>query len=138
MAPLEPESLRKMSEMSEGYGSEERCGEGSQQGEEEEESVSEEEQVFVNRSLNMDKITCYGFDMDYTLCEYISPQFDELAFTLARNWMVEHLNYSDSILHLKYDPQFAVRGLWYDRLTEIYSRLISLERSSFATMASGY
>jgi len=119
MAPLEPESLRKMSEMSEGYGSEERCGEGSQQGEEEEEeeSVSEEEQVFVNRSLNMDKITCYGFDMDYTLCEYISPQFDELAFTLARNWMVEHLHYSDSILHLKYDPQFAVRGLWYDRLT---------------------
>ena len=38
------------------------------------------EKIFVNRNLNLSKITCYGFAMDYTLCEYISPKFDELAF----------------------------------------------------------
>ena len=26
--------------------------------------------IFVNRSLRLDKIKFYGFDMDYTLAEY--------------------------------------------------------------------
>ena len=29
------------------------------------------------------------FDMDYTLCEYISPQFDSLACSLAVDHLVE-------------------------------------------------
>ena len=29
------------------------------------------------------------FDMDYTLCEYISPQFDALACSLAVDHLVE-------------------------------------------------
>ena len=29
------------------------------------------------------------FDMDYTLCEYISPQFDALACSLAIDHLVE-------------------------------------------------
>eukprot|EP00092_Neocalanus_flemingeri_P040216 GFUD01043804.1.p1 GENE.GFUD01043804.1~~GFUD01043804.1.p1 ORF type:complete len:526 (+),score=122.58 GFUD01043804.1:211-1578(+) len=53
--------------------------------------------------------------MDYTLCEYISPQFDELAFTLAREWMVDNQGYSTDILDIEYNPQFPVRGLWFDR-----------------------
>jgi hypothetical protein len=32
----------------------------------------------------MAKIRCFGFDMDYTLCEYVSPHFDLLAFDLAK------------------------------------------------------
>jgi 5'-nucleotidase len=40
--------------------------------------------VYANRPLNMGKIRCFGFDMDYTLCEYISPEFDQLAFDLAK------------------------------------------------------
>jgi len=75
------------------------------------------EKIFVNRNLNLSKISCYGFDMDYTLCEYISPEFDELAFTLAKQFIVEKLGYSDEILSLEYDPQFPVRGLWFDRHT---------------------
>eukprot|EP00092_Neocalanus_flemingeri_P002248 GFUD01002394.1.p1 GENE.GFUD01002394.1~~GFUD01002394.1.p1 ORF type:complete len:504 (+),score=173.37 GFUD01002394.1:133-1512(+) len=53
--------------------------------------------------------------MDYTLCEYISPQFDELAFTLAKQWMVENLGYARSVLDIEYNQQFGVRGLWFDR-----------------------
>ena len=29
-----------------------------------------ENRIFVNRSLRLDKIKFYGFDMDYTLAEY--------------------------------------------------------------------
>ena len=29
------------------------------------------------------------FDMDYTLCEYISPQFDALASSLAVDHLIE-------------------------------------------------
>jgi 5'-nucleotidase len=30
--------------------------------------------IFVNRSLTLEKIKFYGFDMDYTLAEYKSPE----------------------------------------------------------------
>jgi len=115
MAPFEIDNFcRKNSSNSEGYGSEE----GSLI--ETIDAVMElphEEQVFVNKNLNLSKISVYGFDMDYTLCEYISPEFDELAFTLAKKWLVERLDYSPDILDIKYDAGFAVRGLWFDRLT---------------------
>ena len=32
--------------------------------------------VFVNRSLHLEKIKYYGFDMDYTLAEYKSPELE--------------------------------------------------------------
>ena len=35
--------------------------------------------VFVNRSLHLEKIKFYGFDMDYTLAEYKSPEFEVRA-----------------------------------------------------------
>ena len=77
--------------------------------------IQNDKRIFVNKNLNLSKITCYGFDMDYTLCEYISPQFDELAFTLAKQWMVENLGYSKKILDIEYSQQFGVRGLWFDK-----------------------
>jgi len=79
--------------------------------------LENERRIFVNKNLNLSKITCYGFDMDYTLCEYISPQFDELAFNLAKAWMVDNLGYSADILDIEYNFQFGVRGLWFDRKT---------------------
>ena len=38
--------------------------------------------IFVNRSLHMEKIKFFGFDMDYTLAEYNSPQY-EVGFLLS-------------------------------------------------------
>ena len=32
--------------------------------------------IFVNRSLALEKIKYYGFDMDYTLAEYKSPEVE--------------------------------------------------------------
>lgn len=35
--------------------------------------------IFVNRSLHLENIKFYGFDMDYTLAEYKSPQYEQLV-----------------------------------------------------------
>ena len=34
------------------------------------------DRVFVNRSLSLDTIRYYGFDMDYTLAEYRTPYLE--------------------------------------------------------------
>ena len=47
------------------------------------EQVSKTERIYANKVLNLGNIKCFGFDMDYTLCEYISPEYDELAFRKA-------------------------------------------------------
>ena len=109
MAPLGEAGLRKTSGSSEGS-----AGYGSDEGAE---ALGRSSQrAFTNRSLNLARITCYGFDMDYTLCEYISPEFDQLASRLAVDWMVKERAYPSTLLTLTYDPTFPVRGLWYDRL----------------------
>ncbi|CAH1258469.1 NT5C2 [Branchiostoma lanceolatum] len=70
--------------------------------------------VFVNRSLRLDKIKFYGFDMDYTLAVYKSPEYECLAFDAVVKRMVD-IGYPEELLKFEYDPSFAVRGLWFDR-----------------------
>jgi hypothetical protein len=36
--------------------------------------------IFCNRALNMNQIKAVGFDLDYTLAEYIPETFDLLAY----------------------------------------------------------
>uniref|UniRef100_A0A8C5IV94 5'-nucleotidase domain containing 4 n=1 Tax=Junco hyemalis TaxID=40217 RepID=A0A8C5IV94_JUNHY len=76
--------------------------------------------IFVNRSLALEKIKCFGFDMDYTLAMYKSPDYEELAFAL----LLEHLvaiGYPPEIL---YDPTFPTRGLVFDAL---YGNLLKVD-----------
>ncbi|XP_041885500.1 cytosolic purine 5'-nucleotidase-like [Corvus kubaryi] len=79
--------------------------------------------IFVNRSLALEKIKCFGFDMDYTLAVYKSPDYEELAFNL----LLEHLvaiGYPPEILAYKYDPTFPTRGLVFDAL---YGNLLKVD-----------
>ncbi|XP_063304644.1 cytosolic purine 5'-nucleotidase-like [Pelobates fuscus] len=69
--------------------------------------------VFVNRSLSMEKIKCFGFDMDYTLAMYRSPDYEELGFELLLDRLV-CIGYPHQILEYKYDPTFPARGLVFD------------------------
>lgn len=71
--------------------------------------------VFVNRSLQLSKIKFFGFDMDYTLALYKSPQYEILAFNLVVDQLLK-LGYPKDIKSFVYDPTFPVRGLWYDKL----------------------
>ncbi|CAB3400206.1 unnamed protein product [Caenorhabditis bovis] len=72
-----------------------------------------EERVFVNRPLRLEKITHFGFDMDYTLIQYKSPELEFLAFDMAVDRLIE-TGYPSEIKTFKYDPIFPVRGLWFE------------------------
>ncbi|KAI4813336.1 hypothetical protein KUCAC02_024668 [Chaenocephalus aceratus] len=69
--------------------------------------------VFVNRSLAMEKIKCFGFDMDYTLAVYKSPEYESLGFDLTVERLV-NIGYPQELLNFVYDPSFPTRGLLCD------------------------
>uniref|UniRef100_A0A8C1KMD1 5'-nucleotidase, cytosolic II, like 1 n=1 Tax=Cyprinus carpio TaxID=7962 RepID=A0A8C1KMD1_CYPCA len=71
------------------------------------------QRVFVNRSLTLENIKCYGFDMDYTLAVYKSPEYESLGFELLRDRLVS-IGYPHELLGYTYDPTFPTRGLVYD------------------------
>lgn len=79
--------------------------------------------IFVNRSLHLENIKFYGFDMDYTLAEYKSPQYENLGFNLIKEHLVG-MGYPKEILQFEYDPSFPVRGLWFDTL---YGNLLKMD-----------
>ncbi|XP_035247441.1 cytosolic purine 5'-nucleotidase-like isoform X2 [Anguilla anguilla] len=69
--------------------------------------------VFVNRSLTLENIRCYGFDMDYTLAMYKSPDYEELGYELLMERLVS-IGYPHELLQYKYNPSFPTRGLVFD------------------------
>ncbi|KAL0965576.1 hypothetical protein UPYG_G00283130 [Umbra pygmaea] len=71
--------------------------------------------VFVNRSVPLENIKCYGFDMDYTLAAYKSPDYESLGFELLRDRLVS-IGYPHELLRYSYDHTFPTRGLVFDTL----------------------
>lgn len=70
--------------------------------------------IFCNRELNFDSLDCIGFDMDYTIAEYLVPAFDLLAFNGAVDKLVDNLGYPESVRNFAYDSNSFVRGLLID------------------------
>uniref|UniRef100_H3D3G4 5'-nucleotidase, cytosolic IIb n=1 Tax=Tetraodon nigroviridis TaxID=99883 RepID=H3D3G4_TETNG len=80
--------------------------------------------VFVNRSLAMEKIKCFGFDMDYTLAVYKSPEYESLGFELTVERLVS-IGYPQELLGFVYDPSFPTRwGLVFDTM---YGNLLKVD-----------
>lgn len=50
-------------------------------------------QIFCNRSLNMKNIVAVGFDMDYTLAQYIPKTFESLVYQHTFEKLVYDLDY---------------------------------------------
>lgn len=71
--------------------------------------------IFVNRVLSLDKIKFFGFDMDYTIAEYRSPDFEALAYRLAIKKLVD-MGYPKELGETEYDASFPIRGLWFDTI----------------------
>src|SRR3954464_10011616 len=71
--------------------------------------------VFVNRTLNMKRITHIGLDMDHTLVRYKSENFESLAHQIMLEKLVRDKGYPESILKLKFNWNLAIRGLIIDR-----------------------
>jgi len=83
--------------------------------------------IFVNRSVNLDNIQYFGFDMDYTLAVYNSPAFESLQINLTLQRLVKR-GYPKEILNIVYNPNFAVRGLFLDKK---YGNLVHLDHFGF-------
>ncbi|KJH45995.1 HAD superfamily hydrolase, 5'-nucleotidase, partial [Dictyocaulus viviparus] len=71
-------------------------------------------QIFINRSLRLDKIKSIGFDMDATLAIYNSPQSEELAFNLSIDRLID-IGYPEELRELKYQTDFVARNAWFDK-----------------------
>lgn len=110
--------------------------------------------VFVNRSLTLENIKCYGFDMDYTLASkwmnkakkiielqthwqnashlsaslfvvYKSPDYESMGFELLRDRMVS-IGYPHEILRYTYDPSFPTRWVSVSKASSIHSKQKSI------------
>lgn len=70
--------------------------------------------VFALRNIHLRDVKAVGFDMDYTLSHYRSPEIDELAFKKAIRLLVRERGYPAWLLDQAFDPGFAIRGLVLD------------------------
>jgi len=70
--------------------------------------------VFALRNIHFWSVKAIGFDMDYTLSHYRSPEIDVLAFKKASGLLVREQGYPAWLLDQAYDPTFAIRGLVLD------------------------
>jgi HAD superfamily 5'-nucleotidase-like hydrolase len=70
--------------------------------------------VFALRNIHFWGVKAVGFDMDYTLSHYRSPEIDELAFQKAGGLLVREKDYPQWLLEQHFDPTFAIRGLVLD------------------------
>lgn len=74
---------------------------------------SDQQKIFVNRSLTLENIKCYGFDMDYTLAIYKSPDYEIMGFELIKDRLLA-VGYPPELMRYTYDPSFPTRGLVID------------------------
>ncbi|KAL5471526.1 hypothetical protein EMCRGX_G029649 [Ephydatia muelleri] len=79
--------------------------------------------IYANRSLSMDRIKYIGFDMDYTLVAYKSPEYEQLAYEFAVERLIS-IGYPKELANSKYDPTFTVRGLFFDK---VYGNLLKCD-----------
>lgn len=70
--------------------------------------------VYVNRTLNMKRITHIGLDMDHTLVRYKSKNFEALAHKVMRDKLIEKKSYPKVINDLKFQWERSIRGLIID------------------------
>uniref|UniRef100_A0A915EJV0 Cytosolic purine 5'-nucleotidase n=1 Tax=Ditylenchus dipsaci TaxID=166011 RepID=A0A915EJV0_9BILA len=70
------------------------------------------------------KIQFFGFDMDYTLAVYKSPQMECMTFGLIVERMISIDVNPDEFASFEYNPIFPVRGLWFDY---VYGNLLKVD-----------
>jgi 5'-nucleotidase len=70
--------------------------------------------VFVNRTLNLQRIEVIGYDMDYTLVGYHAAEWEARAYNYLKENLIEHGWDSGAVAHLTFDPQRVIRGTVLD------------------------
>ncbi|XP_044172224.1 LOW QUALITY PROTEIN: 5'-nucleotidase domain-containing protein 2-like [Acropora millepora] len=83
-------------------------------------ALVDEQAMFANNELGMrhNFIDVYGFDYDYTLALYTNAMHF-LIYDLAVKELINTYGYPQGIVDdMKYDPDFAIRGLHFDTCNE--------------------
>ena len=70
--------------------------------------------IFVNRILNLKKIKMIGLDMDHTLIRYQTEHFEALVYEFVIEALIECKHYPECIRAFKFDINGAIRGLVID------------------------
>ncbi|KAK6938816.1 HAD-superfamily hydrolase, subfamily IG, 5'-nucleotidase, partial [Dillenia turbinata] len=94
--------------------------------------ISMGKQIFCNRSLNMKNIVAVGFDMDYTLAQYIPETFESLAYEGTVKKLVNDLGYPSELLHWTFDWTYMVRGLVLDKKR---GNILKMDRHKYVKIA---
>jgi HAD superfamily 5'-nucleotidase-like hydrolase len=81
--------------------------------------------VYINRTLNMKKISHIGLDMDHTLVRYNSANFEKLAHKTMLSKLVINKHYPNQILNFTFNYDHAIRGLVIDKT---HGNLLKLSR----------
>ncbi|MDA8020168.1 MAG: HAD-IG family 5'-nucleotidase [Thermoanaerobaculia bacterium] len=68
------------------------------------------EQIFVNRTLRMEKIRFVGFDLDWTLADYDHDAMSQTAFEMTLDRLVRNAGYPEAILKAEFRNDFCRRG----------------------------
>ncbi|KAK7321757.1 hypothetical protein VNO77_32672 [Canavalia gladiata] len=89
-------------------------------------------QIFCNRPLNMKNIVAVGFDMDYTLAQYIPETFESLAYQHTVEKLVYNLNYPNELLSWSFDWNYMVRGLVLDKKR---GNILKMDRHKYVKVA---
>nr|KYP51315.1 Cytosolic purine 5'-nucleotidase [Cajanus cajan] len=89
-------------------------------------------QIFCNRPLNMKNIVAVGFDMDYTLAQYIPETFESLAYQHTVEMLVYDLHYPSELLSWSFDSNYMVRGLVLDKKR---GNILKMDRHKYVKVA---
>lgn len=95
-------------------------------------SLDSTRKVFCNRSLNMASVKAIGFDMDYTLAQYMCHSFEVLAYELTVQKLVDEFGYPEVLLELEFDWQYMMRGLVIDKKR---GNILKVDRHKYVKIA---
>lgn len=92
--------------------------------------------VFCNDQTDLDEVDVYGFDYDYTVASY-KKGVEFLLHDEAKKQLVKKYGYPEGVGQLKYDPDFAIRGLHYDVVNGLFLKVDNAHLIQLGTVYRG-
>lgn len=94
--------------------------------------------VFGNSNCSLKYINGYGFDYDHTLANY-NTSSGNIIYENAMNFLIKHENYPVELAQkYEFDPEFAIRGLQFDRLNGNVMKLNQFSKLNPRTIFNGH
>ena len=98
--------------------------------------LSDPKEIFANTEINLGDISVIGFDYDYTLVSY-KEELQRFIYAEACKYLTTRSQYPPEIATFKYEPNFVIRGLCYDKESGIFAKLDSSNRVALDLVYQG-